>query len=69
MLSPFALFRTVLSEAKELRINSAKHLLYFVEDNQKQIPRADYSKVFKERSAPRFARDDTVRGFFSTLLA
>jgi hypothetical protein len=29
MLSPFAPLRTVLSEAKELRINSAKHLLFF----------------------------------------
>jgi hypothetical protein len=27
MLSPFAPIRTVLSEAKELRVNSAKHLL------------------------------------------
>ena len=36
--------------------------------NKKQILRADYSKVFKQRSALRFARDDTVRGVFSTLL-
>jgi hypothetical protein len=35
MLSPFAPFRTVLSEAKELRVNSAKHPLFFIENKQK----------------------------------
>ena len=39
----------------------ARHLL---KTNQKQ-PRADYSKVFKGRSAPRFARDDRFRALSS----
>jgi hypothetical protein len=38
MLSPFALLRTVLSEAKELRVNSAKHLLLRIENKQKADP-------------------------------
>ena len=53
MLSPFAPFRTVLSEAKELRVNFAKHLLFLVENKQKQIPRS--------------ARDDIVGAFFISL--
>jgi hypothetical protein len=53
MLSPFALFRTVLSEAKELRVNSAKHLLF---------PIANKSRIL------RAARDDIVGSFFIGLL-
>jgi len=38
MLSPFALrSRTALSEAKGLRVNSAKHLLYFRESEQSRF--------------------------------
>jgi hypothetical protein len=45
MLSPFAPIRTVLSEAKELRVNSAKHLLFLVENKQKQIPRSAWDDM------------------------
>jgi hypothetical protein len=48
-------------------LSAAKHLPFPVENNKKQIPRADYRTVFKWRSAPRFARDDRVGGFFSSL--
>ena len=40
--------------------------LFLVEDEQRQIPRAD-DKVFKQRSAPRFARDNIVGVFISLL--
>jgi hypothetical protein len=42
--------------------------LFLVENKQKQIPRADYRKVFQWRSAPRFARDDIVGVFLISLL-
>jgi len=34
-------------------LNEAKHQLFLIESNKKQILRADYSKVFKWRSALR----------------
>ena len=34
-------------------LSEAKHLLFFIEGKQKQILRADYSRVFKSRSALR----------------
>ena len=36
--------------------------------NNKQILRADYSRVFKSRSALRCAQDDMIIGFYSSLL-
>jgi hypothetical protein len=50
-------------------LSVAKHLLFLVENKEKQIPRADYSKVFEWRSAPRFARDDNRRAFLISLIA
>jgi hypothetical protein len=47
MLSPFAPIRTVLSEVKELRVNSAKHLLFLIEIVKAAVPCTDYSEVFK----------------------
>jgi len=39
-----------------------------LETNNKQILRADYSRVFKSRSALRCAQDDMIIGFYSSLL-
>jgi hypothetical protein len=47
-------------------LSAAKHQLFLLKNKQKQILRADYSEVFKCRSAPRSAQDDMVGGFFST---
>jgi hypothetical protein len=52
----------------DFRRSAAKHLFFLVENKQKQILRADYSKVFKWRSALRFPQDDTAGGFFRSLL-
>jgi hypothetical protein len=49
-------------------LSAAKHLLFLIETNKKQILRADYSRVFKWRSALRSAQDDMLGGFFSSLL-
>jgi hypothetical protein len=46
ILSPFAPIRTVLSEAKELRVNSAKDL-FCVFNEKEQMLRGDYSEVLK----------------------
>jgi hypothetical protein len=54
MLSPFASFQTVPGEAKELRLNLAKHRLFLIENKEGQILR--------------FSQDDILRGFFSSWL-
>jgi hypothetical protein len=48
-------------------LSAAKHLLFSLKTNKKQILRADYSEVFKWRSALRSAQDDMVGAFFSSL--
>jgi predicted metalloprotease with PDZ domain len=48
-------------------LSVAKHLLFVIKNKQKQIPRADYSEVFKWRSARRSARYDIVGALFVSL--
>ena len=46
-------------------LSLAKNPLFLVNKKEKEIPHADYSKVFKSRSAPRSAQDDMVEAFSS----
>jgi len=65
ILSPFALrLRTALSEAKGLRVNSAKDL-HFVESSTCEIPRSPSALLRAGSAAP---RNDTGHEFFNKLL-
>jgi hypothetical protein len=57
----------------DFRRSVAKHLLFLVENKQKQIPRGVYPEAEQKilrfaRNHKRGARDDIVGGFFNNLL-